>query len=351
MKKQIIRGLTYPTLSSACLALGRDYLADCQIQIFSSAYIDNSTTLELLARSYERNGLFRQRLCFLHIDCARLLGEADGAEILRSVPKVFKGCFSVTHLTVTSYHLALSTPLDARRAYESGLWRMMKLLGILINPPHVVIERCVLHPAQMYHLFGALPPQLQSLTIRDTRDQPMLIDLPSIDPTILYVNHLVLDHTTWSVLGMLQFHTRHGSLGTVCLSRCIPCATETSFSFHVVHLWETGNGPREITWHVPILELTWAIEDLMHDFRDLVVHLERLTLVVEGRTDWKLVWDASSMHFTELGGARIKVESRSDWQRGEGLIRMLDVARCLSYEMELEVAIYDCFSGYSITVL
>ncbi|THU77208.1 hypothetical protein K435DRAFT_812661 [Dendrothele bispora CBS 962.96] len=325
LKKEIIGCMVHSTLPSACLALGPECLADCQSLLFARVYIDNSLTLELIGRSYAGNELLQ-----LHL-CATLLRQFNGDLVLARITEVFQGSFQLTHFTVSSYFLGLGTAENVRRGYEHALWRMMKHVGLLLKPSHVVIERCVFHPAQLYHLFGALPVQLQYLAVCDTRDQPLLTDFPITNSTPLCIDTLVLDHTTSSILDFLTLHTRHGSLGTVHLSRCLPRVTETSFSFGVTRLWEDGNGPRNVAWWLPALEVKWAVEDLKCQSDNLAEHLESLILMVEGeRKSWAFVWSRNCMNwevFEVKTMRRLEMECSvglCDWDK---LSHMLDVTQ------------------------
>ncbi|THU84540.1 hypothetical protein K435DRAFT_806611 [Dendrothele bispora CBS 962.96] len=93
-------------------------------------------------------------------------------------------------------------------------------------------------------------------------------------------------------------HTRHGSLGTVRLSRCLPRATENSFSFYVARLWEDSKGPRNVTGWLPISETKWAVEDLRCGSLGLNKHLENLVLIVEGkRRKRAYVWSRNHLYW------------------------------------------------------
>ncbi|THU93542.1 hypothetical protein K435DRAFT_799653 [Dendrothele bispora CBS 962.96] len=336
LKKGIICCVVHSTLPSACLAFGPDCLTECQSQLFSSVYIDNLLTLELISRSYAGNEPLKLHLRSLHVDCAALLRKGDGELVLESISEVFRGSFELRHFTISSYFLRLGTAESVRRGYERALWCMMKRVGLLLKPSHIVIERCVFHPAQLYHLFGALPGQLQYLAVRDIRDQPLLTDLPITSPTPLHIDTLVLEHIMCSTLDMLALHTRHGSLGTVHLSKCLPRATESSFSFYVARLWEDGNGPRNLTWWLPVWETKWAVGDLRSGSRGLAEHLETLTLIVEGeKGNWAFVWNRNCLYW-EL----FEVETMRQFETESPTLENFDTNRALRVFGEDEVFSY-----------
>ncbi|THU84541.1 hypothetical protein K435DRAFT_870166 [Dendrothele bispora CBS 962.96] len=130
LKKEIISNVAHSTLPSACLALGPDCLLECQSLLFSSVYIDNLLTLELIARSYAANEALPPYLRSLHVDCATLLGQGDGEMVLERIPTIFRDCFGLTHFTVSSYFVSLGTDASVRHGYDHALWRTMKWVEI-----------------------------------------------------------------------------------------------------------------------------------------------------------------------------------------------------------------------------
>jgi len=356
LKKEVVKCLPYLSLLPACLGLGQELVADCQKEIFTSVYINSPKTLELLARSYNENGSFQRYLLFLHVDCARFLDREDGGDLLRVIPDVVGGCSDIVCFTVSSFHLVLETPEDVRHWAESGFWRMMKRVGKHMRPSCMVIERCVFHPVQFYYLLAALPIHMHSLIIRDVRDQPILRNLVPITQNVLSVETLVVDHTMASFFPMLALQTQRGSLAAVHLSRCMPRSTETSFSYLVTCLWEGGNGPRTITWRLPIEELGWAVEDLTQQVQSLAVNLERLTLILEGdgMVEWVLTWGPKDRYWEFLQEGtmtRIAIGFLPETGVREGLVRMLDVANNLSSGMDLEGAVYSNFPSTYMTAM